>query len=65
MRRDEMVETLLAIQRYAETLTATSDRLLTRTMTGVTEGLLEDLHAIDGAAASIRAIVGRLDEDVG
>jgi hypothetical protein len=62
-RRDVTVETLRTIQRHAETLRVEADRILANCLTGNvdTQGLSEDLHEIDRAAACIRAHVTRWD----
>ena len=64
-RRDRTVETLRSVQQYAETLIADAHRVLTRCVTGKLDanGVAEDLHAIDRAAASIRVEIGRFEGD--
>ena len=65
LRGDGTVETLRAVQRYAEALIADARRVLTRCVTGQldTNAVAEDLHAIDRAAASIRVEIGSLEGD--
>jgi hypothetical protein len=64
-RRDATVEALRTVQRHAETLVTEASRVLSRCVGGRLdpEGVAEDLHAIDRAAASIRVAIGRLEGD--